>query len=115
MPYLKQFERTILQTIQPATAAQLCYEFCVGVVAGVPAENYRAVFDSYIAGFPKEEVTYKTYAEVMGAVLGTLSELARRNLDYDRKPLQDAFARWYHEVVGPFEDTKIEQNGDVFP
>jgi hypothetical protein len=117
MPYIKQRERDILATIQPANAAQLCYVLCELVAAPINnvQEAYRAVFDGYIAGFPKEEVSWKTYAEVMGAILGTVSELGRRKLNYDRQPLMDAFAKWYYEVVGPYEDAKITENGDVFP
>ena len=118
MPYIKQAQRDALKTIQPANAAQLCYELCYFVQLG-PDNNkagmYRSIFDAYLAGFPKEEVTWKTYAEVMGAVMGALAELGRRHLDYDRKPLMEAFSTWYYEVVGPYEDQKIAENGDVFP
>ncbi len=114
MPYIKKAQRDALEIIQPANAAQLCYEMCQLIQLEGSPGTYRALFDGYIAGFPKEEVSWKTYAEVMGAVLGTVSELGRRNLGYDRQPLMDAFAKWYYEVVGPYEDTKIAENGDVF-
>ena len=50
-----------------------------------------------IIGYLKEKKeSYQTYNDIMGALVGSLLELYRRK-------------------ISPYEDRKIEENGDVYP
>jgi hypothetical protein len=118
MPYIKQDQREALKVIQPANAAQLCYMFSLYLKTEPRTGpiGYRNLIDSYIAGYPKEEVSWKVYAEVLAGAMGALLEVRRRSLPLDDSSdvLADAVGQWYVEVVGPYEDAKLAENGDVF-
>jgi hypothetical protein len=52
---------------------------------------------------------------LLGAALGAKMERARRLADDDGHwDLFAAVQGWYESVAGPYEDRKIEQNGDVY-
>lgn len=60
---------------------------------------------------------FATRCEVIGAIRCAALEYRRRRQDdwiaaYDA--LMDTEQRFYHDVVAPYEDLKINQNGDVY-
>jgi hypothetical protein len=62
-----------------------------------------------------EPPRYQDYAVVLGAVYSTALEYERKHPADGKKALAvyGFGAAYYRVVVAPYEDTKIEQNGDV--
>ena len=125
MPYVDKELRRKLEDerVVPSTAGELTYRLFMLALA---AENrpYRAdavaqvaTVEQAILNQVKEYVQhngvrYQTICEAMGSLECTSRELRRRKVrvEVNFRYLQGLF---YREVAGPYEDQKIQQNGDV--
>lgn len=134
MPYIKPEQRRTLdgadgdEYVVPEDVGELTYVLTTWLLK-VPAD-FRRYFDSEITDYLESdrvgEPRFQDYAEVLGALTAIEYEYERRrggstdaffgvqmrvvlkDLDFYRR-------RWYHEHVAPYEDRKIEENGDVYP
>jgi hypothetical protein len=88
MPYIKPDERATLDPLIDKLADALSDEAFAGQL------NY--VLSSLAAKLLKKQLNYARVNEIVGAF-----ECAKLEL--------------YRRVAAPYEDTKIEQNGDVYP
>lgn len=118
MPYITKEDRaTLAAGLSPQTVGQLNYSLTTMVVKGGYSEaEYRQRLDLYIA--QQGGVNYTNINAVFGVVMCMLLELIRRKkapLIPEYMKLKDAAMGLYEQVGGPYEDTKIAANGDVFP
>jgi hypothetical protein len=124
MPYVDKLTKRELDAGAVAsTVGELTY--CVtmqGIRLGNNPLLYSAVMEeinAYLLG--KREDGYDANYALLCGVVGSL-ECARREFQRRRpddhltfdEAVEDALADFYDNVVAPYEDTKIEQNGDVF-
>lgn len=67
--------------------------------------------DRFLAFRPRK---YQIFAEILGSLYSTALEYERQHEDSRKALAIYAFASaFYSEVIAPYEDTKIQQNGDV--
>ena len=120
MPYITKTARQIIEeggVIQ--TGGELNYAFTREIAKHL--------------GYGKEELTvglmnridefvgvhgksYTTFNTVLGALVGANLEYIRRMGPNNRvsDTFADVVAEFYGQIVGPYEDEKIKQNGDVY-
>lgn len=126
MPYLSQKRKDQLKdpVLLPSTPGDLTYLLTRAVLDNqqivIAREECRRAIKQYMVG---REVRYALFAEVLGCLLSTRLEYERRTAAALRDfggsrrglniidPIIDEF---YREEVAPYEDEKIEQNGDVY-
>lgn len=118
MPYISRREKELLDGgTAPQTCGHLTY-----LIYRAALDNNSLDLDEPVQAavdrFLPEEPRFEDFAHVLGAVYAAALELTRR---HPRGPLGTTapyglytFAsKFYSEVVGPYEDKKIEENGDV--
>lgn len=112
MPYLTEDEKKLLDGGSiPQTCGHLTY-----LIFRTALDNYtldkfdllQDAVDKYLPANPK----FEDFAKVLGSIYAAALEMERR---YFRTSLAlyDFAANFYKDVIGPYEDKKIEQNGDV--
>lgn len=125
MPYITPVERTqIDKGATPSGAGGLCYQLTKLALRGETAQETRytarSMFERYAMSKSKDagRTSWAHYAEVMGAVMGMAAEFKRRERLLGSAEQLQAIANelgsFYTQVIGPYEDTKITENGDVF-
>lgn len=91
---------------------------------GAPEERalLEEVIDGYVTRFIESNgINYTTYNAVIGALTCCGTEWERRTWNTSQprvvtRYILDAWTqKFYRETVAPYEDTKIEENGDVYP
>jgi hypothetical protein len=121
MPYIKPEDRFELKTgIKTITTpGELNYCITSDILIGeATKESIREQIDTYLSS--KDSVRYEDLNAVLGVVAAVIGERCRRDLKSSAVELRD-FAIWlgkianefYDEVVAPYEDKKIEENGDL--
>lgn len=119
MPYIKTDDRVRLQhagsTID--NAGELNYTLTVTILQNEdPAllvTELRGICDEYMQ---HHGLRYQFINDVMGACVSAKLEFQRRTNSTKYDGVFDHLAYdFYHEVAAPYEDTKIVENGDVFP
>lgn len=129
MPYLKAERKQGLDNgLLPTTTGDLTYVFTRALL-GDPneaslTEALEAGIDRY---FARRQINYGLLCDVMGTLTCAGCEYERRSgtlinrpsdADYVRETLtslRQFIQSFYAHVIAPYEDTKIEQNGDVYP
>ena len=126
MPYIlkENYERA---AIEPRTPGELNFAFTrvliryVGKEISAPLTIYqlRILIDAYIK---RKGMSYTYCNDIMGAITGALTEYNRRTnrgagLESNSITYIVSFVLgdWYADVVAPYEDKKIAENGDVYP
>jgi hypothetical protein len=131
MPYITQERRTALDTAthEVATnAGELNYLFTVraldartnsrsisigGSTIESLAHDLRTEIDDYIESMG---LRYQYVNDVIGALTGAKLEMQRRLGIHTFDDLFDGVRnKFYNEVAAPYENLKIEENGDVYP
>jgi hypothetical protein len=128
MPYIRPDRRRELEhsPARPKTAGELNYVVTMHVLAASKnaalLNTLRAAVGEEVSLFLQEqEPGYETYNAVIGALTAARMEYARRlngsNLWHRgvEDVLREALDKFYRDFVAPYEDHKIEQNGDVYP
>jgi hypothetical protein len=117
MPYVKQEDRKHLtkECVIAGSAGELNFCITYSIVQGTfDAEKW---FDKLKQYAEIKGISYQTYNEIMGVLTCAYRELRRRDFNlfcehgYDLGALGQQF---YDEVLIPYEDKKIKENGDVY-
>lgn len=122
MPYVDQVTREGLDAGSPPTnVGELTYLIYAALLRGHPeskgalAGHIQADVDAFIRANGKR---YATLNGVVGSLECARREYIRRRLrNVSHAPplmaLEDYLTEFYGAVVAPYEDDKIEENGDV--
>ncbi len=126
MPYITARERIdIADGNDPLTAGQLTYLITVkGLAAGANRHDILNLLRRYVDEHGK---SFQVFAEVLGACTAARLECQRRHRDHGSRghrkleaaayqlewAVRAAAEDFYSHVVGPYEDTKIAENGDL--
>lgn len=89
MPYIKKTDRDKIHTVDAQGNAALDY-----IVIDTPGELQYAIAVILKDFVSRKGLCYSTCNDIMGALAGAQME-------------------FYRKTVAPYEDTKIEENGDV--
>lgn len=135
MPYLTDDRKKWLdnEKVKLTTAGDLTYCLTVEALYFIDhagdhtmPENAAIFADRlyiHIDRYMRRQARYEDYAIVLGCLDSTRRELLRRRHETRRSDtvvilaatLLEKFSRsYYTNVVAPYEDEKIEQNGDVY-
>lgn len=115
MPYIEKTARDEIDAnpLVCRNAGELNYfftRFC-GTRGTFTTGQIHKVLDAYVN---RHGLNYQTINDILGAVTGCTYEADRRyNLWNKLSTLNTIVFRWYNEVAGPYEDRKIEENGDI--
>lgn len=132
MPYIEKTARLrmAIRGSTPENAGELNYLFTLSYIDVLnevaPLDDLpqalTSAIDRYIWG---KEPKYQLYNDVMGALVSSSAELCRRKVCpnpvimqrlYDIASVVDfTGGEFYNNIVIPYEDHKIEENGDVYP
>lgn len=125
MPYLTEAEKTALADpkSEPVTAGQLTYlltsvliDIETMQIGTLQREKLYKGFDKAIKRYKgHRELRYADYAAIMGSLANTLHEYARRRDFRFADTIREYMRKFYIVHVAPYEDMKIEENGDCFP
>lgn len=124
MPYIAEQRRRILKAGgQAENVGELTYLLTDAIIdaqdtyTGWFEDQLEVEIHEYLYVDRVGDPRFKDYAEVIGALGATLLEYDRREgTDVRvRNRLNDFIWQWYGRVVGPYEDQKIIENGDVYP
>lgn len=123
MPYLTADRKAHLDDgAVPVTLGDLTYRLTVRLLEH--SMNFEAVeaamreeIDHFLHG---KQLSFKDYAEVLGCMVATEQEFNRQRSKIDptiwtnAHILERVISRYYQSDVAPYEDRKLEQNGDVY-
>lgn len=121
MPYLAQSRKEHINNGgEPVTEGDLTYVFTKIVLDG---EDRYAVVEDVLRMLEIEATAYLengrdnygTRCQVIGAFTCAALEYRRRKDGPGAMLLHTAAEWWYAAKVAPYEDLKIQQNGDVYP
>lgn len=127
MPYIKaeDYERAIAKPTVPGELNYSLSMSAAAVLRGViDNDEFEAEVDAKVNQYLDDNGTsYTNYNNVIGCLYCCSWELIRRFKDTAywlhaariASVMQDAAVVLYHDRTIPYEDTKIEENGDVFP
>lgn len=119
MPYITEARRKELEVDPYASkvGGDLNYVMTALIITRAPKTkaHFSQFFDAY---WKTHEQRYATINDIGGAVLNCAMEFQRRakinNYRWDCQAMAEAYVEWYNTIAGPYEDTKIQENGDVF-
>lgn len=119
MPYIKKEAREALKGMEQVTSAgELNYLLTTKILT----EPNRFSFKLWLKHAIKNYVdlngeSYQTFNDILGAASGALVEYVRRTgtVSQYQVDVQEVVSQWYLDEVGPYEDRKIKENGDVYP
>lgn len=123
MPYIKQAAKDDLHYLQPRNVGELTYRLTVVALSDNHySDKYNDLMFSAKLYWLNGQHNFQGHAEVLGAFTAARMELKRRLECCSLKLGLLADARWaleaaegdyYINEVGPYEDKKIAENGDV--
>lgn len=123
MPYIKEFERD-----EPIdTTGRLTYHVCMSIIQAEKDDDIkydnvlRSILDGVLTQYlwdAHQEYRITAYRQIndwMGSLYCSLHELTRRRLinTYSQLQILTYIQTFYNEVVVPYEDQKIKENGDI--
>lgn len=130
MPYITQERRTSLDTTTheiATNAGELNYLFTVRVLDARKASQFGSIGGSTIESLARDLRTeiddyiesmglrYQYINDVLGALTGAKLEMQRRAGIHTFDNLFDNVRnKFYSEVAAPYENLKIQENGDVY-
>lgn len=114
IPYIKAWVRPLIDEHRdPRDVGELNYCFTRMMLQGASEAEFRSVIDKFVNR--SGPMGYRVINNVLGAATGANLERERRlGADDGSDSLWEAVLGWYDEIAGPYEDRKIEQNGDVY-
>ena len=126
MPYIKATDY-VRASLEPVVPGELNYAMTMQAIfylmGQIDMGEFRGKVEELCAGFMEcNGVSYTNYNNMIGALTCCGWELVRRAnderavaADNCQKVLVEVGYRIYYELVVPYEDTKIAENGDVYP
>jgi hypothetical protein len=122
MPYLSKKRKDELKDEKRlyTTAGDLTYGLTVLMIAAGKDEKIELNFLSEVERFTaKRPESFAMYAVVLGSLIAAEEEFERRVQSSEASEdilncLTLFRTEYYSEYVAPYEDKKIEENGDVF-
>ncbi len=128
MPYIASQYRDAAMNM-PTDAGRLNYAITVRSIQLVEGEVYASEFGTQIMMLVENYIeivgwNYRSFNDVMGVLACVPLEMERRlnkdftnRIRFERLKLElDAFSTLFYALtVGPYEDGRMESNGDVFP
>lgn len=124
MPYITPQRREELENpLEPyVDPGDLTYGLYVAAITE-DGDFTSGVIGAHVARYINNgEPKYERYALVLGCLYSCALELDRQQSKHlqseyiDYADLIHCYAiQYYRDVIAPYEDTKIEQNGDVLP
>lgn len=125
MPYIKQENRTLIDSkkVYPRNAGELNYAITQCFIqqpVGIPVLSFANSIKKLVIQYIRTNgLKYQQINDVIGALNGVWWEARRRLGETDQVNLlfeaitlvEDNF---YHAVVGPYEDEKIQENGELY-
>lgn len=131
MPYLEEYDKfRIGRGGLLMSAGDLTYALTKALLDSDPNNAYTsawqavsATVDRFIESLAEvgAKVRYADYATILGCLDSTWREYSRRMPWSEGTKanriwaVRDFAEHFYDNVVAPYEDTKIEENGDVYP
>jgi hypothetical protein len=122
MPYIPDSDKqALLAGVPPQKAGELTYLITHEFVEAVKQDlvPMHAHIENHIGRYIQSKgKSFQTFAEIMGAICAAGLEWERREqpkLEPVVSVLSDVAADFYEQVVAPYEDQKITENGDVYP
>lgn len=120
MPYITQERRAdVADPKRPLpTAGDLTYQLYIECLHyhDAPPLLLEVALEDAIGRYMPRRIRYENYAIVLGCLDSCARELARRRSQqsiFARHTIKVFTEAYYRDEVAPYEDTKIEQNGDV--
>lgn len=123
MPYVTQAAKDDLHYLQPRNVGELTYRFTlIALSDNHYSDKYNDLMFSAKLYWENAEKKFQRHAEVLGAFTAARLEIVRRldccsvktGIIADAKwALENVAFDYYLNVVGPYEETKIADNGDV--
>lgn len=131
MPYLTEERKREIDKLEAklTTAGDLTYKLTTTAMSALNTYNFDILADKFtftIAAYMRPSSRYEDYAVVLGCLDSTRREIKRRLSDLVQKGharhmveiicwmIKKYAEAYYAEVVAPYENSKIIQNGDVF-
>lgn len=124
MPYIEEAKKAEIKTgTFPRDCGELNYALTTLITSAPEGTTlppiFRMTLDTYVtnAGKAEGKMRYKHINDAMGVVACMMFEFRRRKKSQYMVSLRELFETawdWYDTVAGPYEDTKIKENGDVF-
>lgn len=122
MPYIKDTFKADVAATGPTDTGELNYAVTLAMIDYAGRKEIRALVNRYIENCTGAEhpLRYWMINDVMGALGGAIFEFCRRcqdekHVDFAIRVVRDVMWDFYDEVAVPYERTKIEENGDVYP
>lgn len=122
MPYLTSQEKNLLdQGSRPQTCGHLTYllykigsSYNHSIWLTTQPPEWIEIRDACTAFLP-DEPKFQDYAEMLGCIYAAALEIRRRKIFSFAGPayLEHVAEIFYSQTIGPYEDKKIEENGDV--
>lgn len=117
MPYIRPEERKLLDCgSKPQTVGHLTYLYTKAILEG--GDSTDALLTLTTADWlVTNGVRFQTFAQILGALTATELEWCRRKPTESWFPIQPISRfrlEFYDTIVGPYEDGKIKENGDVY-
>lgn len=123
MPYIKSKQRLDLMTgktrvTNPGELNYLITRELLKVLDGNSVEEIKENIIGLLFDYCENiGFKYQTVNDIMGALQCASMECCRRNMDLFEQVediLADIPVEFYHNIVAPYEDKKIQENGDVY-
>lgn len=117
MPYITEDRRRVMFPGQvPTNAGELNYCFTMMVLESDDMRGlHKDIADLGIKYIEAKGMKYQHANDVMGAITGAKLEYVRRTGRHKFDSLFDDAAKVFYATsgIGPYEDTKIKENGDL--
>lgn len=121
MPYLKYSRKQALDKGKvPETPGDLTYLLSKELLRVTNGREFNADYGPLIDAYLGKTPNFARYAEALGAIQATTFEFIRRKgllHPWEREEVRklELYAHsLYILQIGPYEDTKIAENGDIF-
>lgn len=120
MPYISQKAKRELATIRrPKGAGELNYTLTLLLLDSPHPTIFRLKIDQIISEYIRENgLKYQSFNDLAGAFMLSGGEFYRRTGTLPEamsEIMADCLWGFYKDVVGPYEDNKIKENGDLYP
>lgn len=124
MPYVKQYIRDAFNEDphwRPSDAGSLNFVLTNAYLNDLSRKEIYRILEHYWLHDSDFDQSYQTINDIMGAVGGSLFEFIRRRPREQKKHdrltdmMRDLLWDFYEEYAVPYEDKKINANGDVYP
>jgi hypothetical protein len=112
MPYIKKDAREELAWKRGATTVgELNYLITLALINHDPVQYIKDIVHGY---WIHKGRSYQTVNDIIGALTSAGYEYERRTATYAHEPIGETLDWFYEDYAAPYEDEKIQENGDVY-